>query len=206
LLVISCKKENDDTTVTDIDGNVYNTITIGSQVWLKENLKTTKLNDGSAIPNVTSDSEWGSLNTPGFCWYDNDQAANKNKYGALYNWFTVSTGKLCPDGWRIPSDSDWTALINSLGGESVAAIKLKSTTGWYENGNGTNESGFNGLPAGYRYTNAAFWGVTKNTHWWTSTEADGSNAKSVGLEYDPDEIYRDPDGKTLGFSVRCVKN
>ncbi len=207
VLATSCKKDSDDdSTITDIDGNVYNTVAIASQVWLKENLKTTKFKDGAAIPNVTSDSEWGSINTPGFCWYDNDQAANKNKYGALYNWYTVNTGKLCPEGWHVPTDSDWTELINELGGEIVAANKLKSTTGWYENGNGTNESGFTGVPAGYRYSNAAFWGVTKNTHWWTANEADGTNANTVGLEYDPDEIYRDPDGKTLGFSVRCIKN
>ncbi len=137
LLATGCKKGNDDSTVTDIDGNVYNTVVIGSQVWLQENLKTTKFKDGSAIPNVTSDSEWGSINTPGFCWYDNDQAANKNKYGALYNWHTVNTGKLCPEGWRVPTNADWTELIDELGGETMAANKLKSTTGWFENGNGS---------------------------------------------------------------------
>ena len=106
--------------VVDIDGNVYHTVTIGTQVWMVENLKTTKYNDGTAIPLVTDNTAWGALTTPGYCWYNNDSATYKNTYGALYNWYAVNTGKLAPTGWHVPTDSEWTVLTTYLGGQSVA--------------------------------------------------------------------------------------
>ena len=122
ILTNSCSKSGDNSnpapppiTVTDIDGNVYHLITIGTQVWLVENLKTTRYNDGAPIPLVTDSAAWSLLTTPGYCWYNND-IANKNPNGALYNWFAVNTGKLAPTGWHVPTDAEWTILTTFLGG------------------------------------------------------------------------------------------
>jgi len=106
--------------VTDYDGNNYKTTKIGNQVWMKESLKTTKYNDGTSIPLVTEPTTWSNLTTPGYCWYNNDQATYKATYGALYNWFTVNTGKLCSTNWHVPSDTEWTTLTDYLGGANVA--------------------------------------------------------------------------------------
>ncbi len=102
--------------VTYVDGNVYNIVIIGTHVWMKENLKTTKYNDGSNIPLVIDSTTWVNLTTPGYCWYNNDATSHKNTYGALYNWYAVNTGKLCPAGWYVPSDTEWQTLMNYLGG------------------------------------------------------------------------------------------
>ena len=122
LSFFSCEKEPE--IVTNIEGNVYKTVTIGSQVWMSENLKTTKLNDGTDIPSVTSNTEWAELSTPGYCYYDNSWS-NALIYGALYNWHTVNTGKLCPTGWHVPTDEEWTTLITYLGGDTLVGGKLK---------------------------------------------------------------------------------
>ena len=111
--------------INDIDGNAYNKVTIGRQTWLVENLRTTKYNDGTLIPLVQDNTAWSNLITPGYCWFDNDEVANKNPYGALYNWYAVNTGKLCPSGWHVPTDTEWTTLIDNLGGLDVAGGKLK---------------------------------------------------------------------------------
>lgn len=143
----SCEKENQVLTVTDIDGNIYTTVTIGTQIWMVENLNTTRYRDGSDILNVTDNTEWSELTIGAYCNYDND-VNNANIYGALYNWYTVNTGNLCPTGWHIPSEGEWTVLISSLGGESVAGGKLKQIgTEYWEDPNNpaTNEVGFNGL-------------------------------------------------------------
>jgi uncharacterized protein (TIGR02145 family) len=108
-------------TVKDIDGNVYKTVTIGKQVWMAENLKTAKYNDGKTIPLVTDNTEWSNLSAPAYCWYNND-IANKEVYGALYNWYTVNTNKVCPKGWHIPIDAEWTTLTTYLGGEGVLVV------------------------------------------------------------------------------------
>ena len=150
LLISSCSNNNivnpapTPLTATDIDGNVYHTVTIGTQIWMVENLKTTRYNDGSPIPFVTDSSSWSNLTTPGYCWYNND-TTNKNTYGALYNWFAVNTGKLAPTGWHVPTDDEWTTLTTYLGGESIAGGKLKETgtTHWRTpNAGATNEIGF----------------------------------------------------------------
>ena len=139
--------------VTDYDGNHYSSVLIGSQIWMAENLKTIKYNDGTAIPLVTDATEWSNLTTHGYCWYNNDEATYGDTYGALYNWYTVETGNLCPTGWHVPTDAEWTELIDYLGGESVAGGKLKETgtTHWNSpNPGATNETGFTTLPGGYR--------------------------------------------------------
>src|SRR5664279_5386678 len=114
-------------TLQDIDGNVYKNVTIVKQILMAENLKTTKFNDGTSIPLVRENSAWKDMNSPSFCWYNNDATTNKNNYGALYNWYTVNTNKLCPSGWHVPSDAEWTTLRTYLGGDSVAGGKLKET-------------------------------------------------------------------------------
>lgn len=189
-------------TVTDIEGNIYHTLTIGTQVWMLENLKTTKFNDGTSIPNVTNDSIWTSLITPGYCWYDNN-TSYKNPYGALFNWYTINTGKLAPVGWHIPTDAEWTVLMNYLGGEKNAGNKLKEkgTAHWKNTNTGaTNETGFTALPGGYRSYEFANFGSFSS--WWSSTEGamNRSIISSGGV------VYANRYSKYYGLSVRCIKD
>ncbi len=196
--------------VRDYDGNVYGVITIGTQKWMTENLKTTKYNDGTDIPLVTDGTAWSILTTPGYCWYNNDQAAYGNTYGALYNWYPVETGNLCPDGWHVPSDAEWTQLTDYLGGESVAGGKLKETgtTHWNSPNTGaTNESSFTALPGGQRSYNGAFLDIGYNGYWWSSTEDGATYAWRRDLDYGYAGVGREPPyGKKNGFSVRCVRD
>ena len=113
--------------ISDVDGNMYKTTQIGTQLWTAENLKTTKFNDGTPISNVTDNTKWESLSTPGYCWYNNDEATYKGTYGALYNWYAVKTDKLCPSGWHVPSNDEWNTLITYLGGEIAAGVKVIET-------------------------------------------------------------------------------
>lgn len=193
--------------ISDIDGNVYNIVNIGAQVWMKENLKTTKYKDGTAIPLVTNNTEWSALATPAYCWYNNDEATYKAVYGALYNWHTVNTGKLCPTGWHVPTDAEWTTLTTYLGGESVAGGKLKETgtIHWTTPNTGaTNESGFTALPGGYRELDGSFKTINYNGNWWSSTEASTSHVWYRGL-YETTTV-RSSHAKGVGFSVRCIKD
>ncbi len=195
-------------TVTDIEGNIYKTVTIGTQVWMAENLKTTKYNDGFNIPMVTDNSIWINLVTPAYCWYNNDLTAFKNTYGALYNWYTVNTGKLCPTGWHIPSDTEWTSLTTYLGGESIASGKLKEegTAHWLSPNTGANnETGFSALPGGEREI-GGFTKVRERGNWWSSTEIGSASALYRVLKYNDNNLSRFNVGKTVGFSVRCVKD
>lgn len=211
-----CKKTSDDpapvvTTVTDADGNVYHTVVIGAQTWMVENLKTTKLNDGTAIP-VVEDGTWGDLSAPAMCWYNND-VTNKSVYGGLYNWFAVNSGKLAPAGWHVATDEDWITLIFTLEGETVAGGKLKST-GTLEAANGiwlmpntgaTNSSGFTGYPGGYRGS-LSFNDIHAKGHWWTTLENGVSTAWGYDLHHDSTAVFRQYSLKIEGRSVRCVKN
>ena len=196
-------------TIKDIEGNVYKTVQIGSKVWMAENLKTVRYKDGTTIPLVTGWSAWSNLATPGYCWYNNNQATYGNTYGVLYNWYTVNTGKLCPTGWHVPSDSEWTTLTTSLGGESLAGGKMKGigTTHWNSPNTGaTNESGFSGLPGGNRDDDGTFLNVGYFGLWWSSTEYSITYAWDRYLGYDGTSVYRLYDGKDLGFSIRCVRD
>ena len=195
-------------TVIDQDGNNYKTIKIGSQTWMAENLSTTKYNDGTSIPLDTGRITWVKQSTPAYCWYNND-TINKTMYGALYNGYAVNTKKICPVGWHVSSEADWTALIQALGGENVAGGKLKEsgTIHWTEpNSGATNEAGFNALPGGTRFTNGLFFTLKNIGYWWTFTGSNESNGWYMSLSSADITVTRNYIELTNGFSVRCVKD
>ncbi|MFA6401056.1 MAG: FISUMP domain-containing protein [Salinivirgaceae bacterium] len=193
-------------TVTDYDENVYNTITIGTQVWMVENLKTTHYRDGTAIPLVTDDGTWFGLTAPGYCWYGND-IANKDRYGALYNWYTVNTDNLAPLGWHIATDAEWQTLVDYLGGEAIAGGKMKATTLWnWPNTGATNSSGFTALPGGYRGYNGRFGGVGVGGSWWSGAELDGKCWYRTMTNDSSTAPHRDSYYKSDGSSVRCLRD
>ncbi|HNS47172.1 MAG TPA: fibrobacter succinogenes major paralogous domain-containing protein [Bacteroidales bacterium] len=192
----------------DYDGNAYPTFTIGTQVWMAENLRVTHYRNGDAIPNVTGDGAWAALTTGAYCWYDNDQSTNA-KYGALYNWYAVDdTRGLCPAGWHEPTDAEWTAFTTYLGGESVAGGKMKSVSALWNSPNtdATNSSRFSGLPGGGRSSSGYFDVIGFYGHWWTSSEIDIYYAWVRTLFYYGPEVYRLNYDKVLGFSVRCLRD
>lgn len=217
----SCKKDAPDISygsITDQSGNTYKTVEIGTQTWMAENLKTTKFNDNGSIPNVTVNTAWKNLTTPGYCWYDNDEAVNKPKYGALYNWYAVKSGKLCPAGWHVPSDAEFKVMEIYLGMTQAEAdallwrgtdqgTQLKSETGWEAGANGTNSSGFSALPGGYRYhLDGAFNNIDKLGYWWSSDESGPALGTYRRLDGDNDGVYREATVKAAGKHVRCLKD
>jgi uncharacterized protein (TIGR02145 family) len=195
--------------VSDIDGNTYNVVIIGTQVWMAEALKTTKYNDGTPIPLVTDNTAWTNLTTPGYCWYNNDSATYAPTYGALYNWYTVNTGNLCPTGWHVPFDYEWTILITYLGGEDIAGGKLKEagTTHWLSPNTGaTNESGFTALPNGYRSAvSGDFRSIGETGGGRSATDNEDAVGTGWGMYYLDTKVYHEG-YKGLGGAVRCVKD
>ena len=208
----------DDTTDTssdeaiDADGNIYNSVIIGTQEWMAENLKTSKYNDGTAIPNIKDKYEWGYLKTDSWCHYDNDSQYD-TIYGKLYNWYAVETGKLCPTGWHVPTDAEWTVLTDYLGAnghDGKEGKALKSTSGWDDiydgfTENGTDDYGWNGLPGGHRYNDGDFKVIGKAGQWWTSSSFSKETAWPRILTSDVN-FFRNNDYKKKGFSVRCLKD
>lgn len=204
------------TLLADADGNNYIVVPIGTQVWMAENLRTTKYNDDADIPNVTDNTAWTALTTHAYSWYNNN-SGYKNSFGALYNWFAVNSGKLCPTGWRVPTDGDFGALETFLGMDAgvisnygwrgtTEGTEMKSSSGWAE-GNGTNTSGFTALPAGYRYySDGTFQGQTTFTYFWTSTELDATRSWFRMLSSTHADVNRAGVEKQAGKSVRCIKN
>ncbi len=195
--------------VKDADGNNYEIVTIDAQTWMAENLKTTKYNDGTAIPLVNDNNDWGNLTTPGYCWYNNDAATYEASYGALYNWHTVNTGKLCPTGWHVPTDAEWTTLTTFLGGGSVAGGKLKEagTAHWITPNTGaTNETGFTALPGGYRGNDGAFYYNGTSGGWWSATENIAKFAWYRFIHYNLVGVNVGRCEEELGFSVRCLRD
>jgi uncharacterized protein (TIGR02145 family) len=195
-------------TVTDIDGNVYQTVTIGSQVWMAENLKVTHYRNGDSIPNVTDAGTWGRIFTGVYCNYNND-TAQVAVYGRLYNWYVVYDSRtVAPAGWHIPSDAEWDTLIYYLDGYTVAGGKMKEvgTTHWFSpNVGATNESGFSALPGGYRNGEGdVCMGIL--TNFWSSSDAGSGNVWDRHLNCSYSEASRGGSDKRLGFSIRCVKD
>ena len=205
--------------VNDIDDNAYNTVQIGTQLWMAENLKTTRYNDGTAIPIVTDNTAWAALTTGSYCNYNNTPSISTT-YGRLYNWYAVDNniatklasngGKnVCPSGWHIPAVEEFITLTTCLGGESVAGGKMKETgtTHWTTpNTDATNSSGFSGLPGGFRYKDGSYNAIGRYTYWWSSTENGTINAWIRDLTYIDSIVIRDYADKRCGFSVRCIKD
>ncbi|HEY5407042.1 MAG TPA: fibrobacter succinogenes major paralogous domain-containing protein [Ginsengibacter sp.] len=200
--------------VTDIDGHQYKTVKIGTQVWMAENLNVSHFQNGDPIP---ESKDWvvSEDGKPAWCYYNND-VTNGNKYGRLYNWYVVNAKRgLAPKGWHIPTEGEWKILINYLGGNNVACSKLKTTNGWLKstyakaginNGNGTNESGFTGLPAGLRADDLEFSALGYNFYFWSASAATSSawsctmDFSDCRIELTNDLFQRD------GLSIRCVKD
>jgi len=210
MIAISCKKDADDPALKDIDGNVYHTVTIGTQVWMVENLKTTKYNDGSAIPLVTDPTEWTNINTGAYCWYDNN-TNNKNTYGALYNWNAVNSGKLCPTGWHVPTQAEWEILRDFLGDNAMMVggkLKETGTSHWESPNTGaTDEYGFKALPGGERYQYGVFTYLGTKSNMWSSTASSDTETYGLRLFNDDTEFHFTVGwNKKRGLSVRCIKN
>ena len=191
--------------VFDLDKNVYNTVIIGTQTWMAENLKTTKYRDGTPIPNVTDMWAWTALNTGAYCDYDNEPTFSTT-YGKLYNCYTVADPRsLCPMGWHVPSKDEWLTLAYYLGGQMVAGGKLKSTTLWNSPNTGTNETGFAALPGGYR--RLVYSGVGDHGYWWSSTGYSSGDFYSIVMQGGiNDLILQFGDHDYYGLSVRCVRD
>ncbi len=202
-------------TIMDIDGNIYHTVTIGSQVWMVENLRVTRYRNGDTIPNISNVSGWannGNANKTGigaYCNYNND-TNNVAMYGRLYNFFAVSEDRsIAPAGWHVPGDDEWQTLIDYLGGDFIAGGKMKEAgiVHWnYPNVGATNESGFTALPAGIRTNEGAFVNIGKSTIFWSNLQFHSYTAFDRALTYDYAGVYYDNDFKRCGLSIRCVKD
>jgi uncharacterized protein (TIGR02145 family) len=211
--------------VKDIDGNTYNTVQIGSQCWMKENLKVSKYNDGTEIPldttggklgNASSEKSWTKINTGARTIYGNI-AANLTAYGYLYNYYAVKgvdiTGSknyknICPTGWHVPKDAEWTILTNFLG-ENVAGHEMKviENTMWNIPGFvAEKSSGFSALPGGYRNEDGTFKNIKNNASYWSAPDSENDNAWSRTLYFDNNFVYRDNNNENLGASLRCIRN
>ena len=232
LLTNSCNKNDTSSPpspepITDIDGNVYHSVQIGTQIWMTENLKTTRFKDGTHIPNITDTAEWAGLTTPGFCWYNNNATSNKPLYGALYNWYTVNTGKLAPIGWHVPTNAEWIILEDHLLAagynydntitDNKYAKALASKSGWTSSTNvgavgnfdfpaKRNASGFTALPGGYHKDVGGFSQVGNGGYWWSSSANFENYAFGRGIIYDYCLFFRYSYSMNYGFSVRCIKN
>jgi uncharacterized protein (TIGR02145 family) len=199
--------------ITDAENNTYKTVTIGTQTWMAENLKVTKYNDGTAIPNITDNTQWSQLSTGAWSYYNND-VANNAKYGKLYNWYAVSkisngNKNVCPTGWHVPTDAEWTVLTEYLGSASVAGGKMKEvgTTSWNSpNTDATNTSLFTGLPGGFRYNDGSFNSIGNFGYWWSSTEDSTINAWFRYLGSANGVAGRNDGTKSIGLSVRCLRD
>ncbi|HBS86994.1 MAG: hypothetical protein A2W91_02140 [Bacteroidetes bacterium GWF2_38_335] len=188
-------------TITDIEGNIYIVVTIGTQKWMAENLATTHLNDGTEIPSIINST------FPSYLYYNDDSVANAATYGVLYNWPAANSGNLCPSGWHVPTDAEWTVLTNYLGGLTVAGGKMKETgtAHWNSpNAGATNESGFSARPGGRFATGFANMGVEGN--WWSSTEDSSSTAWMRLITSFMDDVSRSSNNKVFFLSVRCIED
>ncbi len=193
--------------LTDIDGNIYATVILGTQVWMADPLATSTFSDDTEIPLVTDATAWSNLTTPGYCFYNNDEATYGETYGALYNWYAVNAGNICPDGWRVPTADDWSILVSHIGGISNGGkLKETGTVHWESPNTGaTNETGFTALPGGYRSISGGFVNMGRWGHWWTPAEYDETFAWYRYLSYNNGILYTERFNKKVGFSIRCIK-
>lgn len=207
-------------TISDIDGNRYKIVSINDQVWMAENLKTSKYNDGTTIQLATDNSVWNELTSGAYCWYENDSAKYEKKFGKLYNWYIMNDDKICPEGWHVPSDEEWQKLEMYLGmiqneanqsgnrgeAENIGGkMKESGTMQWLSPNNGANnESGFSGIPGGSR--NDSFGFIDEQGYWWSSTELYSSSAFYRNLISDKAYVFRQATEKRIGMSIRCVQD
>ncbi len=216
--------------LSDIDGNEYKTVKIGTQIWMAENLRVTRFNDSTIIPQVTDDTEWYSKIDTAYCYLNNDSAMYAKSHGVYYKYFAIETEKLCPLGWHVPSIDEWDLLetylinneysYNNSADENIAKA-LASTSGWLESDNvgnvgndqsSNNSSEFMGLPNGFRGGNTGtFYNVGSHAYWWSSTKLDnqyvGSTVHGCSISYDTKVISKDHIYlSTGGYGVRCLKN
>jgi uncharacterized protein (TIGR02145 family) len=219
LLTINSQcKRTQSNTVKDIDGNIYKTALIGDFLWMTENLKSTRFNNGSIIPCIKDKSFWLRLDSAASCYYQNNESY-ADTFGLMYNWYAVNSGKLCPIGWRVPTDNEWKQIEGSADtkyrtGDSIwnkmglrgfdAGQRLKTVKGWRKGVTGTDNLSFSALPGGERLSQ--FYAGGSSGFWWTSTEASTYSAYYRSLIYSFELIARDTHPKRMGFSVRCIKN
>ncbi|MEO7983461.1 MAG: fibrobacter succinogenes major paralogous domain-containing protein [Bacteroidota bacterium] len=217
LIFSACKKnnaENVNMECRDIDGNIYDTVSICSKSWTKENLKVSHYRNGDLIPQVQNNLQWENLSTGAWCWYNND-STNYSSYGKLYNWYAINDSRgLAPAGWQIPTEGDWADLATCLGGEAIAGGKIKTrgtvqaSTGLWETPNVTVDpySNFNGRPGGYRDAPGSFIGLGSYNYWWSSTAANSTTAKMRVIINFLSNMNKGSFGNNYGFYVRCRKD
>ena len=225
ILGVSCKKDptsstptNVPATLNDLDGNVYNTIIIGSQVWMAENLKVTHYRNGEPIPIVTSNTGWAGLSTGAYCSFDNNNS-NVNDYGLMYNWYAVNDNRnLAPEGWHIPTEDEWQQLDRYLGmsnseidgtyqrgSDEGGKLKETGTSHWNSPNTGaTNSSGFSALPGGYRTNDGSFYSIGDFGFWWSSTEYVIGAVWVRMLYHNSSLVDRATIHTSYGYSVRCI--
>lgn len=213
ILTNSCRKKDDNnnnnlTTITDIDGNVYHTVTIGTQLWMGENLKVIHYRNGNPISNITDSIQWFNLATGAYCDYNNDPS-NSLIYGKLYNWYAVNDIRyIAPEGWHVPTDAEWKILMDYLGNNGNGGkLKEKGLTHWKDpNAGATNETGFTALPGGYRTCGGSSIYMGFIGYWWSTDAYDITNAYYRAMASSHSNVIRGNIEKTYGFSVRCVKD
>jgi uncharacterized protein (TIGR02145 family) len=222
VVFLGCSKEDSPATskvLTDLDGKTYTAITIGKQTWYKENLNVSKYSDGTPIPEVNDPSEWSTLTTGAWCYYDYDPSLGEI-FGKLYNWYAVAgifdaasltdislRKKLAPQGCHIPADSEWTALSNNLGSDAGGKMKEEGTENWFETDSDvTNSSLFTGLPSGICITNGTYHLIEYHGYWWSVTSRDSETAWNRSLNYNSNIVCRSYDNLKYGLSVRFIKD
>lgn len=211
-ILISCAPKDppgpgDPTSVTDIDGNVYTVIRIGTQLWTVENLRTARYKDGTSIATGMSNEVWRETTTGAYSIYENEQS-NNNTYGKLYNWYAVNTGKLAPEGWHVPTRAEWETLVAQLGGAPEAGGKMKSTSSLWlaPNLGATNSSGFSALPGGYRSNGGGFEQRTHTAYWWAANERNATQGNYLTVDNDLAGAAINGATKQFGYAVRLVKD
>ena len=230
LLIVGCKNAsesiNEDIeigSVTDIDGNNYKTVKIGDQWWMAENLKVTHYRNGDKIQRIFLNNDWSNLLSGAYCEYNcNSENYNNEEYvqeyGRLYNWYVIADNRgIAPEGWHVPTDDDWKIMESYIGLEASlldyngwrginTGNELKSVSGWYDGGNGTDIWDFNAYPGGSRYIDGNFIEIEHGAYFWTATESHPNHAWHRQLRFDFPSIYYNDKNKRRGYSVRCIKN
>lgn len=222
LVMVNCKKEEvkptecptpvvvvpEPTSVTDIDGNVYPVLKICGKLWMTENLRTTRYNDGAVIPTGLTDPSWSATTSGAYSVYNSTVVTNTTAFGKLYNWFAASSGKLAPNGWHVATEAEWIALVNCLGGTSVAGGKMKSTSSLWNapNTGADNSSGFSALPGGYRSNSGLYALIGNSCYFWGSDERNSTQGEYIVLDNNFASAAFNGATKQFGYAIRCVKD